>query len=455
MAVNQHPSSYRDPSGYIFTEGGILYRRVNESFVEQFKLLHSSGLYDELTGKGLLLKHERVELQNEFATGGITIQPERVPFITYPYEWSFGMLKDASLLTLRIMKIALEKGMVLKDATPFNIQWHEGKLCFIDTLSFEKYEEKPWIAYRQFCECFLGPLVIMHYSKRQMPGLMLAWPNGIPIDIVASMVPKKTKFSIFTYLHIHLNAKYARKGPGTTKKADHLPKKKLENLIGSLEILINKLSLPEHDSTWSHYYDEASEREDYLSKKKELVRKWVDELAEVKTAIDFGANEGEFSLLLAERRIRTVAADFDPYCIDRLYNKIKEGGEKLVQPMTLDLSNPTPAIGVNHAERDSFLHRAKFDLALALALLHHLAIGKNIPFRMIAEFFSQTAPNLIIEFIPKTDEKIKLMLSEKEDIYSEYSEEEFEKAFGKYYRLSRKELIGNSGRLLYLFQECK
>src|SRR5690606_32847467 len=265
------------------------------------------------------------------------------------------------------------------------------------------------------------------------------------IDIVASMVPKKTKFSIFTYLHIHLNAKYARKGPGTTKKADHLPKKKLENLIGSLEILINKLSLPEHDSTWSHYYDEASEREDYLSKKKELVRKWVDELAEVKTAIDFGANEGEFSLLLAERRIRTVAADFDPYCIDRLYNKIKEGGEKLVQPITLDLSNPTPAIGVNHAERDSFLHRAKFDLALALALLHHLAIGKNIPFRMIAEFFSQTAPNLIIEFIPKTDEKIKLMLSEKEDIYSEYSEEEFEKAFGKYYRLSRKEIIGNSG----------
>ena len=153
-----HPSSYRDPSGFIFEKGGITYRQVNIVYKDDFDFFISSGCYTALTGKGLLIPHEII---HENLTGSdqyyLTLLPQKIDFISYPYEWSFDMLKDAALLTLQLLKEAITHGLILKDATPYNIQWHKGKLIFIDTLSFEKYKEaEPWIAYRQFCECFSG-----------------------------------------------------------------------------------------------------------------------------------------------------------------------------------------------------------------------------------------------------------------------------------------------------------
>jgi len=176
--VIHHPSSYRDPSGFIFEKNDVLYRQVNTTFKEHFDHFIQSGCYDQLVKKDLLIKHENIE-ENITGSAGYykTIRPERIEFISYPYEWSFDMLKEAALLTLQLIKEGLQYGMILKDATPYNIQWHKGKFIFMDTLSFEKYAELPWIAYRQFCESFLGPLLIMHYSKKQLPQLMLAWPD--------------------------------------------------------------------------------------------------------------------------------------------------------------------------------------------------------------------------------------------------------------------------------------
>jgi hypothetical protein len=154
--------------------------------------------------------------------------------------------------------------------------------------------------------------------------------------------------------------------------------------------------------------------------------------------------------LLSSRNIQTIAADFDPYCINKLYNQLKARQEKNIQPLIVDLSNPSPAIGVNNHERSSFISRLHVDMALALALVHHLAIGKNIPFEMIADLFQKICSTLIIEFVPKEDEKVQLMLTSKKDIYPGYTVENFEKAFGKYFRLEKKEAIANSGRTLYL-----
>ena len=134
-----HPSSYRDPSGFIFEKNGILYRQVNKVFKEHFDFFITSGCYEKLVKKNWLIPHEMIS-QN--LTGDEqwyeTLQPEKLSFISYPYEWSFDMLKDAALLTLDLLKEALASGMILKDATPYNIQWHNGKLVFIDSLSFEK-----------------------------------------------------------------------------------------------------------------------------------------------------------------------------------------------------------------------------------------------------------------------------------------------------------------------------
>ena len=274
--ANHHPSSYRDPSGFIFEKDETMFRQVNISFKEHFDHFIKSGCYKNLCDKGLLIPHEQI---NKNLTGEsnyyATLKPEKISFISYPYEWGFDMLKDAALLTLRLVKEALEYGMILKDATPFNIQWHEGRLVFIDTLSFEKYEEVTWVAYRQFCETFLGPLLIMHYIKTPMPQLQLAWPDGIPLAVIKSLLPLRTNLSFHIYLHIHLHAEISAKKQGSSNKQQNFSKQKLLNLISSLETLVGGLKLTDHKSTWSGYYEEASKRDGYLNEKKKIIKGWI------------------------------------------------------------------------------------------------------------------------------------------------------------------------------------
>ncbi|MES1198011.1 MAG: hypothetical protein ABUL41_01915, partial [Chitinophagaceae bacterium] len=335
------------------------------------------------------------------------------------------------------------------DATPYNIQWNKGKLVFIDTLSFEKYDETPWIAYRQFCESFLGPLLIMHYSKMALPQLLLGWPEGIPLPVIQSLLPGRSRFSFHTYLHIHLHAKISA-GKKNVPASEKFSKQKLLNLISSLEILINKLKLTPQQTAWSDYYDEASQRKDYLEQKKKIIDNWIKELPGIKTAADLGANEGEFSKLLASKNIEIIAADFDSYCINKLYNEIKKKGDKNIQPLVLDISNPSPSIGVNNEERMSFIQRTKVDMVLALAVIHHLAIGKNIPFSLIAEMFGSLSKYLIIEFIPKEDPKVKAIFLYKKDIYKDYNEQEFIRKFESIFIVSLKQKITGTNRTLFL-----
>jgi hypothetical protein len=449
-----HPSSYRDPSGFIFEKEGTLYRQVNRSFSEHFDHFIQSGCYKHLVERGLLIPHEQIDHNvsghPDFYT---TLKPERIDYISYPYEWSFDMLKDAALLTLQLIREALHYGMILKDATPYNVQWHRNRLIFIDTLSFEKYQETPWIAYRQFCESFLGPLLLSHYSHKPLHTLFLAWPDGIPLDIIQSLLPRRTKFSLHIYLHIHLHHKVSNRKPTATPAT--LPafsRAKLLRLITSLETVITSLRLPAEASTWSGYYEEASLRNDYLQQKTGIIASWLDELPFIRSAADLGANRGEFSHLLANRGIQTVAADFDPYCINTLYQVIKGSGQQYIQPMIIDLARPSPAIGVNNEERSSFVSRTNKDMIFALALIHHLAIGKNIPLEKIAAFFVRMGNYLVIEYVPKEDEKIRQMLAQKKDIYTEYTEEKFEVAFGGHFSVEKKIAIPGSSRTLYLMK---
>ncbi|MBK5270543.1 MAG: SAM-dependent methyltransferase [Bacteroidia bacterium] len=450
-----HASSYRDPSGFVFTKNGVLFRQINQSFKENFDFFISSGCYQHLLNKEFLIQHfdEPANL-----TGSPdyykTIRPEQIAYISYPYEWCFEMLKDAALRTLRLVKECLPFGVLLKDATPYNIQWHNGKLIFIDTLSFEKYyEDEPWIAYRQFCESFLSPLLLMHYSKNSLQQLLLAYPDGIPLAITKSLLPRRSRFSLHPYLHIHLHASIAARKEPAPKKKIKFSKSKLLNIITSLEKLITGLKLPEQKTTWSDYYDEVNQRNDYLKQKQKIIEQWLSETNDIKTAADLGANEGLFSRLLAEKEIDTIATDFDSIVINRLYKKIKIETRTNILPLIIDLSNPSPSIGVNNKERLSFLQRTGVDMVLALALIHHLAIGKNIPFSMMAEMFAGMTNYLIIEFIPKEDPKVQIMLSHKKDIYKNYTEHEFIKEFELFFSVSAKQEIQGSGRILYLMKK--
>ncbi len=446
-----HASSFRDPSGFIFKKEEVLYRQVNKIFKDDFDHFINSGCYQSFAEKGWLIPHETIP-ENLTNTDDwyLTLKPASVPFISYPYEWSFDMLKDAALLTLNLLKESLQYGLILKDASPYNIQFPGNSPVFIDTLSFEKYkEQEPWIAYRQFCECFLSPLLLSSYSKQPLQQLMLAYPEGIPLAITRSLLPWRSKFSLYTYLHIHLHAGIAEKSKGEKGKKIIFTRQKLQNLISSLEGLVKNLTLKPRSTAWSAYYDEASQRKDYLLHKKEIINDWIDKTDNIKTAADLGSNDGEFSFLLANKNIQTIAGDFDPQCINNLYNRLKDKKTTYILPLIIDIANPSPAIGVNNEERTAFTSRLNADLTLALALIHHLAIGRNIPFDLIAGFFQHVTHQLIIEFITKEDEKVQGMLTGKKDIYTAYTVTDFEKAFTKYFKIIDTKAITGSGRVLY------
>lgn len=448
-------SSFRDPSGFVFQQEGIIYRQVNKIFKEDFDHFIGSGCYEHLAKKEYLISHEEIPQNLSGSENWYkTLKPQRIPFISYSYEWCFDMLRDAALLTLQLVKESLPFGVILKDATPFNVQWFHGRPVFIDTLSFEKYDaSKPWIAYRQFCENFLSPLLLANYKQQPLQNLLLIYPDGIPLSVTKSLLPSKSKFSFYTYLHVHLHEKVSLKSAGKESSRSYsFSEKKLLRLIESLQSLIHSLKWKSKQTSWENYYEEANQRNDYLTKKKKLVEKWVNEIP-AQTAIDLGANAGEFSLLLSKKNIFAIAVDYDHAAIAKLYEAIKNEREQNILPLVIDLTNPSPSVGFNNTERLSFIERTRVDLALALALIHHLAIGKNVPFEKIADLFKEITTYLIIEFIPKQDEKLQLMLKQKADIYKDYTEENFILAFEKYFTIIKKEPIGNSGRTIYLMKK--
>jgi ribosomal protein L11 methylase PrmA len=447
------PSSYRDNDGFVFKQNNKYYRLIKPSYFSHYDLLMNSGLYKALTDAGRLVQHEEINDASFSKTvEGKIILPEQIPFISYAYEWSFDMWRDAAIVTLKIALQALEYGVILKDATPFNIQFFKGRPVFIDTLSFEKYDEgTSWIAYHQFCECFLGPLLLMHYGHRDLGKFFLVYPNGIPLDVIKRVLPFKSKFNMHVYLHIWLQAKMANKSKGEEGLKKEFSKQKLITLLNGLTSFVSGLSQKKMKSVWDDYYTDTILGNQYLEAKKIIVKKFIDTI-NFKTVIDLGANDGYFSLLLKDKAENIIATDFDSNCINELYTKIRKDKIKNIVPLVSTLNIPTPSIGWNNEERSSLKERLKADLVLALALVHHLAIAVNIPLSFIAKWFSEMSTYLIIEFVPKSDEKVKQLLANREDIFDEYDLESFKKIFAEYYKTIDEVKVGNTERALFLMK---
>lgn len=411
-----------------------------------------SGLYASLIKNKLLISHEEIEENlSGHDTWHTTLLPEQLQYISYPFEWSYDMLKDAALTTLNAAKEALKFNMIMKDASAYNVQFHDGRTILIDSLSFEKYDgASPWVAYRQFCEHFLAPLTCIYYSQSSPQHFLFANTEGLNLKLAKSILPFRSKFNLSILLHIHLHASFS----GSRK---HSPinsgfnSSKLKQLFQNLEQGILSLKFSSPSTVWSNYYDEVSQREDYLNNKKQIVSDWISTIP-AKTAIDLGANDGTFSEILALQNIFTISLDSDWVAVNNLYNRIKNNNLKNIHPLLINLSNPTPQFGVNNEERQSFFNRTKVDLVLALAVIHHLAIGKNIPFTSISKLFSALGKNLVIEFIPKTDEKITVMLKNRKDVFFDYTEDNFLKSFSGHFKVVKSQIISNTDRRLYLME---
>ncbi len=324
-------ASFRDPSGFVFRSAeGDLLRQVSRVYSANWSLLHSSGLLADLTENRLLVNHEEIPGERNDETIA-TLRPELIPFISYPYEWAFSQLRDAALLTLDIQKRALARGMSLKDASAYNVQFLAGRPIFIDTLSFDAYEEgRPWVAYRQFCSHFLAPLALMALVDVRLGALQRTYLDGIPLDLTSKLLPGTTKLRPGLAAHIHLHARAQRadgKESTAAPKHSNISRTASLALVDSLEGTIKSLDWRPAATEWGDYYSDTNYTASALKEKSRLVGEFLDQTAPTRrTCWDLGANNGEFSQLAAERGLNTLAIDIDPAAVEKgLYEA--ESGE--------------------------------------------------------------------------------------------------------------------------------
>jgi len=380
------------------------------------------------------------------------IQPERVPFISYPYEWSFSQLKDAALATLSLQKRALKYDMSLKDASAYNIQFVRGKPTLIDTLSFEKYKEgQPWIAYRQFCQHFLAPLALMAYRDIRLGQFLRVYIDGVPIDLVSRLLPAATRLNFGLLTHIHLHAGAEKRFAGESVGQAKMSRNALVGLIESLEASVKRLTWKPSGTRWWNYYDNTNYSDAAFEHKKQLVGEWIVRI-NPKLVWDLGANTGVFSRMASASGAYTISYDIDSAAVEQNYLRAKNDREQNLLPLQLDLTNPSPALGWANRERDSFGERGPADMILALAVIHHLAITNNVPLPQLAGFFAETGKWLVIEFVPKSDSQVQKMMLAREDIFPNYTREGFETAFKGRFKIHDAVAVRESERYMYLME---
>jgi len=449
-------ASFRDPSGFVYKSEGTLLRQVNASYRDELKLLGTSGLYEDLVNNRLLIPHTEVGIEYARTESAIAVlRPEVVRTISYPYEWCFGQLKDAALATLKIQARAVEKGMSLKDASAYNIQFHGGKPLLIDSLSFESFEDgKPWTAYRQFCQHFIAPLVLMSSVDVRLGRMSALYIDGIPLDLASSISKPVTRFSPRIGMHLHLHAKMQSTHGNSKPQAQAkgaFGKNALLGLIDSLKSLVDGLNWDPKGTEWADYYSDTNYSKSAMDEKHRVVGEFLSAVSPLPSMVwDLGANNGEFSALSTSLGFQTVAWDIDPAAVEKNYRLRRD--DTLMLPLVQDLTNPSPSLGWSLRERESLLERGPVDAVMALALIHHLAIGNNVPLPDVAAFFAQLANWLVIEFVPKEDSQVQRLLSTREDVFPGYHQAGFESAFEGEFVIDRKHAIAGTSRTLYLMR---
>ncbi|MCL2842526.1 MAG: class I SAM-dependent methyltransferase [Oscillospiraceae bacterium] len=450
-------SSFRDPSGFVFRQDGKIYRQINHVYREQYTQLMDSGLYKELIQHRLMVPHEEADIPCLNDAGALVIRPKEIPFISYPYEWCFGQYKQAALTTLRIHLRALNHGMILKDANAYNIQFLNGYAVLVDTLSFEPYQEgMPWIGYGQFCRHFLAPLLLMAKVDVRLSKLMLAHIDGIPLDLADSIL--RGKLGTFGYGHIRLHARTiarhsedGKEQANPTGKMASVSKRNITAMAQSMLHFIEKLNPKQTVTEWGDYYSRTNYSEDGTKAKEEFVTAYLDQIDTCKAVWDFGANDGRYSKLAISKGAHVVAFDIDHTAVERNFMQVSKTHQPML-PLLLDLATPSPSIGFANLERGSIDQRQTPDAILMLAVIHHLAISNNLPLDQIARWLSSLGKHLIIEFVPKEDSQVQILLRTRTDIFPDYTEPCFEAAFEQYFtRLEKREIPG-SKRSLYLFR---
>jgi len=461
-ATSRDPASFRDPTGFVYRRDGVLYRQINAGNEHDWEQFQRSGLYQRLVDRKLLVEHDECDPSLAFDGNAAKIlKPRLLDFVSYPYEWTFSQLKDAALLTLEVQDEAIRSGMTLKDASAYNVTFDAARPILIDALSFEpRPDDSPWLAYRQFCQHFLAPLALM--ARRDVRSILLLrdFIDGIPLDLAAHLLPAISRLQPGLAMHVHLHARAQKgvlggddvqRGKGAAKRSEvSMSRSRLEALIDSLRRTVGGLRWDPQRTEWAGYGETSSYTTSAAASKQRIVDSFL-RATEGAWVWDIGANNGAFSRIAAELGRSVVAIDADHGATELLYRELKKNTDARILPVVIDLSNPSPALGWAHRERRSLAERANADVMMALALVHHLAIGNNVPLSQISSYFAQLGRQLILEFVPKEDPRVRAMLVDRRDVFADYSLDGLKAAFSAQWQLLEEAPVDESARTVLRF----
>ena len=453
--------SFRDRDGRIYHSDGRIIRGVSAEALEEFRKLESTAFYRKYREKGQLvdsqvLENDSIPLPEEIMQqwAGFLEHP-RIPIISYPYEWTFGMLRDAALLQLNLVESAILEGMTLKDSTPYNIQFLEGRPVFIDIPSFETLPPgAPWSAYRQFCEMYLFPLMLQAYKGIHFQPMMRSSIEGIGVQAMSRLFGFRDKLRSGVFTHVWLQAKMDSRYGSTAQnvrsdlKSAGFNKEMILANVRKLRKLVTKLSWQGQGSEWGAYEEFHNYSESDHRRKEAFIRECVAG-SEASIVCDIGCNTGQFSKIAAEQASTVLAMDLDHFAVERLYRELKETGMTRILPLVQNIADPSPSWGWRNRERVDLQTRVRPDLVLCLALIHHVVISDNIPMDEFVTWLAGLSNQLVIEYVSRSDNKVKTLLRNKEDNYTDYSREQLETALGRHYEIVRQQSMASGNRHLY------
>lgn len=452
--------SFRDPSGGVVTGGGRVFRFFRGDAADEFESLLQSGLLDRLSASGAVVATDRVAeedvaaVQEAVRDAALVVEHPRIPFVSYAYEWPFEMLRAAAISHLETMTEGLRHGYMLKDATPFNIQFTGPKPVLIDVASFEKHEDgAPWAGYAQFCRTFLNPLLFQSITGIPFQRWLRSSLEGIDPAQLSRLLPLRHKLRPSVFIHVVLQSWLNRRLSPQTSESSEVTRRKIptdavlrmvDGLRGNVERMKRR-----KDTRWSWAeYEKALPYEpEALAAKERFIEESVA-LASPEVLWDLGCNTGRFTLLAAKHAAHVVAFDFEEAAVGSLYERVS-GAHGNVLPLVMDLTNPTPDQGWNQEERKGLKARGPADFAMALALVHHLRISGNVPVARIADWLADVARAGVVEFVPKADPMVQALLRTRPDVYGDYTQESFEHELERRFDIAERVRLPASERVLY------
>lgn len=443
------PGSFRDPASRVVLGDATVTRVLDERGLADWRALVNTDFFRRAVADGRLIPTAEMEAPGEAAGA---LEHPRIGFITYPFEWTFSMLRDAALLQLDLMLDALAEGMILKDATPYNIQFPGGRPQFIDIGSFERYRPgEPWIGYRQFCRQFLHPLLLEAWCGVPFQPWLRGDPEGPTSAQMWRLLPARRKATRLAILHIGLQARAEARLRGQEVRRSLAEAGFSADLIRAnvekLRSLVEGLEWDTGEGAWSTYHGC-----DHVARDRDLKTEFfVQALQEIApgTVLDLGANDGHFSQIAVSQGADAIAVDGDEVVLDRMYRSLQPGTP--ITPVLTDLQNPSPSQGWAGVERPALFERARPGLVLAYGLIHHLIYTASVPPARVVEWLAGFEAPVVVEFVGPDDPMVDRLTANKrpEELHPDRDRESFERLVSSHFRVARHTDLPGGTRRLY------